>query len=394
MPSAKRTVPPGTFDVFHAGSNVDDYLANLDVRGEETDRVRLVPLGALLAAVWQPRKYDDDAKIAELAASIRANGLLHPITVRPRRSNAAPAGPYYEVVAGHRRLAALSQLSASRDAGEPEILAPVMVKELDDVTARILTHTENADREGLSPWETARSICNVRNALREAGEPHDVRAVAQIVKRADGPTSEYLKIAERIPESVWLAAGVVRGGAVDFETVSRISKGQLYKAAQSPDAETCLRSLVEAAAKARGRMRPLVAPSEVARVTGTDMPRAHGAPSALRNSSRAPRFTHDGLKSRGGFTMKLTKPFSSYSPEEARSYLRDLLPALSALAEVAGRQYTLAAQSAGPGMVVYLSHNPMKVRTGEERDSLLREIDAIRAALLRDCGGTVLRVEA
>ena len=89
----------------------------------------------------QPRKTFDDDKLAELADSIRQNGVLQPILVRRK-------GQKYEIVAGERRY------QASKLAGLKEI--PAVVREIDDDKVFQLALIENLQRSDLSPIEEAK----------------------------------------------------------------------------------------------------------------------------------------------------------------------------------------------------------------------------------------------
>lgn len=89
----------------------------------------------------QPRKSFDEDKLAELADSIRQNGVLQPILVRRK-------GQKYEIVAGERRY------QASKLAGLKEI--PAVVREIDDDKVFQLALIENLQRSDLSPIEEAK----------------------------------------------------------------------------------------------------------------------------------------------------------------------------------------------------------------------------------------------
>jgi len=67
--------------------------------------LRRIPLEQLVKSPWNPRKHFDPAKLAETAASLKANGQLTPITVRPFKTP-----DRYEIGAGHRRYRAAKQL--------------------------------------------------------------------------------------------------------------------------------------------------------------------------------------------------------------------------------------------------------------------------------------------
>ena len=90
----------------------------------------------------QPRKRFDSEQGSGLAESIRAQGLIQPVVVRPRLEGG------YELIAGERRW------RAARDAGLPAV--PALVREADDRDTLLLGLVENVAREDLSPIEEAR----------------------------------------------------------------------------------------------------------------------------------------------------------------------------------------------------------------------------------------------
>jgi len=91
----------------------------------------------------QPRRRFDGEATSGLADSIRAQGVVQPVLVRPR-----PAGGY-ELIAGERRW------RAAREAGVPTV--PALVREADERDALLLGLVENVAREQLSPVEEARA---------------------------------------------------------------------------------------------------------------------------------------------------------------------------------------------------------------------------------------------
>ena len=106
--------------------------------------VRLV-VGALRPGRYQPRREMDPDRLEELAASIRANGVMQPIVARE-----LPSGSGHEIIAGERRWRA-AQL-AGLDA------VPVIVREVADEAAMALALIENIQREDLSPVEEAAAL--------------------------------------------------------------------------------------------------------------------------------------------------------------------------------------------------------------------------------------------
>ena len=97
------------------------------------------------AGKYQPRTRMDEGALQELAASIKAQGLMQPILVRPVNGDGR-----YEIIAGERRF------RAAQIAGLTEV--PVLVKDVDDQAAAAMALIENIQREDLNPLEEAQGI--------------------------------------------------------------------------------------------------------------------------------------------------------------------------------------------------------------------------------------------
>jgi ParB family transcriptional regulator, chromosome partitioning protein len=106
--------------------------------------IPMLKIAALQAGKYQPRRRFDDAALAELAASIKAQGIMQPIVVRKTESGA------HEIIAGERRF------RAAQLAGLTEV--PVVIKEVDDKTALTLALIENLQRQDLNAIEEAEGI--------------------------------------------------------------------------------------------------------------------------------------------------------------------------------------------------------------------------------------------
>lgn len=102
--------------------------------------IREVEVGRIRPNPFQPRRQFEDAALDELEASIRENGLLQPLVVRP-------SGPDYELVAGERRWRVLTRLRWER--------APTIVRPLSDEQMLVVALVENLQREDLGPLEEA-----------------------------------------------------------------------------------------------------------------------------------------------------------------------------------------------------------------------------------------------
>jgi ParB family chromosome partitioning protein len=121
------------------GALLGEYLEPQATSAE----TRRIPLSAIVPNNAQPRRIFSEAELAELASSIRENGLLQPIVVRP----VAGAAGRYELIVGERRFRAVSSL------GWEDV--PVVVRDATDETVLVLALVENLQREALNPLEEA-----------------------------------------------------------------------------------------------------------------------------------------------------------------------------------------------------------------------------------------------
>jgi ParB family chromosome partitioning protein len=121
------------------GALLGDYLEPEVQEGE----VRRISLRAIVPNPFQPRKEFVEDDLQELASSIRENGLLQPLVVRP----VPRADHRFQLVAGERRYRAVERLEWED--------VPVLVREVDDETLLVLALVENLQRSALSPLEEA-----------------------------------------------------------------------------------------------------------------------------------------------------------------------------------------------------------------------------------------------
>lgn len=124
---------------------------------------------------YQPRTRMDEGSLYELAESIKAQGVMQPILVRP-------VGPErYEIIAGERRM------RAARIAGLDEV--PVLVKDVPDESAAAMALIENIQREDLNPLEEAQGL---KRLTDEFGLTHEL--AAQAVGRSRSAASNLLRL--------------------------------------------------------------------------------------------------------------------------------------------------------------------------------------------------------
>jgi ParB family chromosome partitioning protein len=146
-----------------------------------------LPIAAIQAGPSQPRKSLSPQPLEELAASIRANGVIQPIVVRPVPGAAAGAARY-EIVAGERRW------QAAKLAGLTEI--PVVIRTLSDQESVAVALIENIQREELTPAEEARSL---QRLIEEFSLTH--QEVATAVGRSRAAVSNLLRLLD-LPATV------------------------------------------------------------------------------------------------------------------------------------------------------------------------------------------------
>ena len=122
-------------------------LGLLQKKVKEIKKVVLLPLDEIRSNPNQPRKAFNEQEIAELALSIRENGLLQPVTVRRLAQNS------YELIAGERRRLAFKKI------GEKNI--PAIIEEIDEKQSAVFALIENLQRRDLNFFEEAAGIARL-----------------------------------------------------------------------------------------------------------------------------------------------------------------------------------------------------------------------------------------
>lgn len=162
------------------GRGLDALLASSDHIGNETQRS--LPLALLQAGKYQPRTRMDQGSLEELAASIRARGLMQPILVRPLGGGEER----YEIIAGERRW------RAAQMAGLTE--APALIREIPDEAALAMALIENIQRENLNPLEEAQGL---QRLIDEFSMTH--QEAADAVGRSRPAASNLLRLLQLVP---------------------------------------------------------------------------------------------------------------------------------------------------------------------------------------------------
>src|SRR5690606_8344328 len=159
------------------GSADSDSPSSSQAEGE----LRTLAVAAISAGRYQPRRHFDEALLLELAESIKSQGVIEPIIVRPAGSGR------YELIAGERRW------RASQLAGIDEI--PALVRDIEDRAAIAVALIENIQREDLSALEEAqalaRLIAEFKLTHQQAGDAvgRSRAAVSNLLRLLDLPAA-------------------------------------------------------------------------------------------------------------------------------------------------------------------------------------------------------------
>ena len=199
------------------GSVPGQGMADTDTAGQ----LSTLPVDLLQRGSNQPRTDFDKEALQELAESIRAQGVLQPVMVRPLDDSGK-----YEIIAGERRW------RAAQLAGLHEI--PAVVRELDDQTAMCIALIENIQREDLNPLEQARGLARL---AQEFDMTHD--DIAGSVGRSRSAVTNMLRLLElcddvkRLLESRQLEMGHARALLTLSEQQQKWAAQQIIKSGLS-----------------------------------------------------------------------------------------------------------------------------------------------------------------
>ena len=155
------------------GRGLDALLGSDDYARK--DAIATLPVGAIRPGKYQPRTHMDEKALNELAASIRAQGLMQPLLVRPVGRD------QYELIAGERRW------RAAQIAGLTEV--PVLVRDVQDNAALAMALIENIQREDLNPIEEAAGLQRLIEEFRMTHEQ-----AADAVGRSRSATTNLLRL--------------------------------------------------------------------------------------------------------------------------------------------------------------------------------------------------------
>lgn len=159
----------------------------------EGGKPREIPVDSIEPNPYQTRSHMNAEQLAELAASITANGVVQPILVRPL------AGGRFQLIAGERRW------RASQQAGKQTI--PALLRQVSDEQAMEITIVENLQRADLNPMEQARAFSRLSNEFHMTQEQ-----MAQRTGKDRVSVSNHLRLL-KLPDAVQLR---VESGELSF----------------------------------------------------------------------------------------------------------------------------------------------------------------------------------
>jgi ParB family chromosome partitioning protein len=226
------------------GRGLDSLIAKAEPKPDET--VRTLPIDRLRPNRFQPRSHFDDAAIEDLAASIRAQGIIQPLVV-------ALEGEDYAIIAGERRW------RAARKAGLEQV--PVVVRQVaDDRELLELALVENLQRSDLNPIEEAEAYAALQEKFGLSQEE-----VAARVGKARTTVTNALRLL-RLPDEVLdllregqLSAGQARPllGLQDADAQIQLADRAVRDGLTARDLEKLAAAPREEAQKAKKPERPV-----------------------------------------------------------------------------------------------------------------------------------------
>jgi ParB family chromosome partitioning protein len=157
------------------GRGLDALLGSDEDARPRGEALLTLPVGRIRPGKYQPRTKMDQQALAELAASIRSQGLMQPLLVRPVERDK------YELIAGERRW------RAAQMAGLEEV--PAVVRDVPDEAALAMSLIVNIQRENLNPMEEAHGIQRLLDEFRMTHEQ-----AADAVGRSRSATTNLLRL--------------------------------------------------------------------------------------------------------------------------------------------------------------------------------------------------------
>lgn len=227
---------------------------------QEGSAVQRIAIAQIRPNPYQPRREFRPEELADLESSLKASGLLQPITVRP-----APSGGGYELIAGERRLRAATRL------GWTDI--PAVTREADDQTLLTLALVENLQRADLNAIEEAAGYQRLVEEFRLTQQE-----VADLVGKDRSTIANSLRLLQ-LPDSIrkLVEAGQLSAGHARALLALSDEKRMLELAREAASNGLSVREV-----ERRVRETPSPAPSSRSGASGASAPSPRGSPTLRR----------------------------------------------------------------------------------------------------------------
>ncbi|ACU91117.1 ParB/RepB/Spo0J family partition protein [Desulfomicrobium baculatum] len=228
------------------GRGLDVLIKSRNVEPEHEAEIVALDINALEPNIHQPRHHFDQAALEELAASIKSQGLIQPVLVRP-----LPTPGRFELVAGERRW------RACRMAGLETI--DCIVRRMDDSESMAIALIENLQREDLNPIEEARALGQIKEHFKITQE----ELADKIGKSRPAVTNSLrlLKLPEKVQlmlEANTLSAGHARAllGLDDPEGIAMLAEQIVHKNLNVRDTEELVKKIKQKKMEPEEKPRP------------------------------------------------------------------------------------------------------------------------------------------
>jgi len=255
MPPEKsnRRLGRGLDALFNPGPSVSAASGAAAEASPPKTALQDIPISQVSPNPFQPRRDFGTDELKELEESLRTNGLLQPVTVRPARG-----GNGYELIAGERRLRAASGLGWTK--------IPAVVKDLGDREMLALALVENLQRSDLNPVEEAEGY---ERLIRDFG--HTQQSVAELVGKDRSSIANAVRILN-LPPAVRdlvrdgrLTSGQARPllGLEDQEKIRVLARQIVDQGWSAREVERRVRGVSKSSARGRKSVRADARPAEV-----------------------------------------------------------------------------------------------------------------------------------
>ena len=205
------------------GRGLSALFGDIEVKSSSSDlNINSLPIADLERNKYQPRSIFDEDKLDELSSSIKENGIIQPIAVRPNKYEKGK----FEIIAGERRWIAAQRAGLNK--------VPVVVLDIDDQKSLEVAIIENVQREDLNIIEEAKGY---QRLLQEFGYDHE--KISKFMSKSRSHISNTLRILT-LPEDI---IGLIEEG--------KLTAGQARPLIGMPNASEVAENIVKKKVSAR-----------------------------------------------------------------------------------------------------------------------------------------------